>query len=69
VREWAATYGGGGVFLPLQLGQELRKRGEIRRVIAHGAEVGIAVDPVPGAFKLRLGVVKHVLQADDDPTL
>jgi hypothetical protein len=57
LQDWAPVYVGGRVFLPLQLGEELSKRSEILLVLAHDAEVGIAVDPIPCAFKLRLRVI------------
>jgi hypothetical protein len=49
--------------------EEAFERLEDLRVIVHGVEIGIAVDPVRWAFKLRMGIVYRALQADDDPML
>ena len=57
------------VVLPHLVEEEAFERREDLRVIAHGVEIGIAVDPVRRAFKLRMGIVHRAPQADDDPML
>lgn len=57
------------VVLPYLVDEEAFERLENLRVIAHGMKIGIAVDPVRCAFKLRMGIVHRAPQADDDPML
>src|SRR5690348_14439240 len=60
---------GVGVVLALLVEEEIAELVEGPRATTHSAEIGIAVDPVRWAFKLRAGIVYRAPQADDDPTL